>query len=35
MTTKFVCTICDKPVSLQDNKTDEKGQPVHKDCYLE
>jgi hypothetical protein len=28
-----VCSICGKPVSLQDCKVDEQGKPVHGTCY--
>jgi hypothetical protein len=34
MSTEFMCSRCSKPVSLEDDKTDEKGQPVHEDCYI-
>jgi hypothetical protein len=34
MSTEFMCSLCSKPVSLEDDKTDEKGQPVHEDCYI-
>jgi azurin len=33
-TPALVCSICQKPVSLNDAKTDEDGMAVHEDCYL-
>lgn len=30
-----VCSICKQPVRLETAKTDEKGQAVHEDCYLQ
>jgi hypothetical protein len=32
--TAFNCWICGKPVSLETCKTDERGKPVHEDCYV-
>jgi hypothetical protein len=29
------CAICRQPVRLETAKTDENGQPVHEDCYLQ
>ncbi len=29
-----LCHICDKPVSLEDAKTDDGGHTVHEDCYV-
>jgi len=29
------CAICQQPVRLETAKTDEIGQPVHEDCYLQ
>jgi hypothetical protein len=28
------CWICNKPVRLQDCKTDDRGRPVHEECYV-
>ena len=28
-----LCWICGRPVSLENSKTDEYGNPVHSDCY--
>jgi hypothetical protein len=27
------CWICDRPVQLENCKIDERGKPVHEDCY--
>jgi hypothetical protein len=32
--TPLDCTICDLPVSLEENETDANGSAVHEDCYL-
>ena len=29
------CAICKKPASLETAKTDERGQIVHEECYLQ
>jgi hypothetical protein len=29
-----VCCICDGPSPLETSKTDERGKPVHEDCYV-
>jgi hypothetical protein len=29
-----VCAVCGKPVSLEDCKIDERGHPVHEECYV-
>jgi hypothetical protein len=29
----FLCSICFQPISLRSCKTDERGRPVHEDCY--
>jgi hypothetical protein len=29
------CAICQQPVRLETAKSDERGQPVHEDCYLQ
>ena len=36
MAEEFVvyCWICNKPVRLKDCKTDDRGRPVHEDCYV-
>ena len=31
---KINCSICDKPVVLENTKTDEFGRAVHGECYL-
>ena len=28
-----VCSICDRPVRVEDAKTDENGKAIHEDCY--
>jgi hypothetical protein len=28
------CYLCDKPLPLEDSKTDESGKAVHEECYL-
>jgi hypothetical protein len=28
------CTICGDEVLFEDSKTDERGRPVHEDCYV-
>jgi hypothetical protein len=28
------CTICGKQVRYEDSKTDERGRPVHENCYV-
>lgn len=28
------CTICGNAVPFEDSKTDERGQPVHENCYV-
>jgi hypothetical protein len=33
--TSFICSICQKPVSLQACTTDAFGGPVHPDCYAQ
>jgi hypothetical protein len=29
-----ICSLCKLPVLLETSKTDEKGQPVHEECYV-
>jgi hypothetical protein len=29
-----VCTICNKPLKLEDSKIDAAGQPMHEECYV-
>lgn len=29
------CVLCNSPVSLEECKVDERGNPVHDDCYIE
>jgi hypothetical protein len=29
------CAFCDIPVLIETAKTNERGQPVHEDCYLQ
>jgi hypothetical protein len=29
-----ICSICQRPVSLDNAKTDEQGDAIHEDCYL-
>ena len=33
MPTEYMCALCSKPVSLEEDKIDENGKPVHEDCY--
>lgn len=28
------CAICERPVNLEESKTDEHGHAVHEDCYV-
>jgi hypothetical protein len=30
-----VCSICQQPIQLETSKTDEKGKPIHEDCYVQ
>jgi hypothetical protein len=30
-----ICPICHQPVDIANSKTDENGQAVHEDCYLD
>ena len=32
---KFLCAICRKPVILETAKTDDDGQAIHEECYVE
>ena len=32
---KYLCTICDKPLKIETAKTDEDGQAVHEECYVD
>jgi hypothetical protein len=34
MTDEYLCPLCNKPVALENAKTDENGQPIHEDCYI-
>jgi hypothetical protein len=29
-----LCSICDKPVQLENSKTDEDGKAIHEECYI-
>jgi hypothetical protein len=29
-----LCSICDKPVQLENSNTDEDGQAIHEECYI-
>jgi hypothetical protein len=31
--TRFLCSICFKNIDLNKSKTDDRGRPVHEDCY--
>jgi len=33
--TQLTCSICHRPVSVETSKTDENGNPVHEDCYVQ
>jgi len=33
-TTQYVCYICNKPVNLEQSKTDENGRAIHEECYV-
>jgi hypothetical protein len=35
MSNQYMCALCQKPVALENIKTDENGQPVHEDCYAQ
>jgi len=30
---QYLCSICFQPISLEDCKSDERGRPVHENCY--
>jgi hypothetical protein len=30
-----VCSVCKRPIRLETAKTDENGEAVHEDCYLQ
>jgi hypothetical protein len=31
----LICSICNEPIRLETSKTDENGQSVHEDCYIQ
>ena len=31
----LICSICQQPVAVENSKTDENGQAIHEDCYLQ
>jgi hypothetical protein len=33
-TIQFICYICNKPVRLEQSKTDESGRAIHEECYV-
>jgi hypothetical protein len=35
MRTEYICSLCHRPVSLEENMVDEKGHLVHEDCYIQ
>jgi hypothetical protein len=35
MSNEYICVFCQKPVPLENIKTDENGKPVHEDCYIQ
>jgi len=35
MTDSPICAICKQPVDLEESKTDEHGQAVHENCYVQ
>ena len=32
--TQFICYICNKPIRLEQSKTDESGRAIHEECYV-
>ena len=30
----LLCPLCNKPVSVESAKTDERGRAIHEDCYV-
>ncbi len=34
MSDTLICCICKEPVTLEESKTDERGQAVHENCYI-
>jgi hypothetical protein len=35
MSNVLICSICHRPVALENSKTDENGHAIHEDCYLQ